>query len=210
MTGTLFVLGIALLAAAFIGGGLKVSNVVEIPVISTRIGGFGLAFVGVAAIALGYQFHYWEIDSSPPAQPALTGSPPPDGSTPVPSSPMETAPAEPPDPSAFYSGTVRLDVTGLDFDLAPPRRVDGSNIQTLTSGELYTSSSTQMAQWDQQGQPGKAACAQQVDERGRNEVTGLTDGSFVCIRTAHGHIGRLDVRSVGSDVLTAHVTVWKD
>jgi hypothetical protein len=35
-----------------------------------------------------------------------------------------------------------------------------------------------------------------VDERGRNEVTGLTGGSFVCIRTAHGHIGRLDVGSV--------------
>lgn len=63
MTGTLFVLGIALFAAAFIGGGRKVSNVIEIPVISTRVGGFGLALVGLNAIALGYQLQHWDTRS---------------------------------------------------------------------------------------------------------------------------------------------------
>lgn len=82
MTGTLFVLGIALLASAFIGGGLRVSNIVDIPVISTRLGGFGLAFAGVISIALGYQFHYWdtprdhESNSAGVAPPPLTGNPP--------------------------------------------------------------------------------------------------------------------------------------
>lgn len=205
-------LGIALLAAACIGGGLKVSNVVEIPVISTRVGGFGLALVGLIAIALGYQFHYWGIHSDQESTPAIIGSPPtidyPSTSNALPSSAANPSPASS-DPSVFYAGTVRLDFAGLDFDLAPPKRVDGSNVNYFGSGELY-SSQVRIAQWDQQEQPDKAACAQHADKQGDSTVTGLTDGAIVCLRTERGHIGRFDVRSVGSDALTVYATVWKD
>lgn len=218
MTGTLFIFGVALLAAAFIGGGLKVSNVVEIPVISTRVGGFGLALVGVVAIALGYQAHYWEAGSPAVSGHTATGAPgsgnpPPRGNPPPaatePPAPAATTPAPPPDPSVFYAGTVRFDSAGLDFDLAPPRRVDEQNIEHLVDGELYTMSDARMAQWDQQQKPDKAACAQHVDREGDVEVTGLTEGAIVCLRTPHGHVGRLEVQSGGSGVLTAYATVWK-
>lgn len=183
--------------------------------ISTRVGGFGLALVGLFAIALGYQFHYWDIGPDREAKPAVIASPPiMDDPATAPSNTLPSNAANPPaaslDPSIFYAGTVRLDLAGLDFDLAPPKQVNGFNIKQLGPGELYTASNVQMAQWDQQEKPDKAACTQHVDKRGKVEITGLTDGAIVCLRTERGHIGRLDVRSVGSDVLTVYATIWRD
>lgn len=173
----------------------------------------------MVAIALGYQSHYWEAGSPAESGHTATGAPvsgnPPPRGNPPPAATESPAlagptPPTPADPSVFYAGTVRLDSAGLDFDLAPPRQVDELNIEHLGAGELYTTSDARMAQWDQQQKPDKAACAQHVDREGDAEVTGLTEGAIVCLRTPRGHVGRLEVQSGGSDVLTVYATVWKN
>lgn len=217
MTGTLFVLGIALLAAAFIGGGLKVANI-EIPVISTKVGGIGLATAGLLAIGLGYQAHYWDsrntqqtaATDAAPDQPSPTsqqGGVPPTESVTMPSTQPSSMPT---DPSVFYQGTLTFTTPGYDLDLNPPKPVDGETIESLDDGELYTGTeSVLLAEWDQQQTPNKAACGQQINQRGGPEVTDLVVGNVVCVRTAHGHTARLTVDSVGTTGLVMQVTVWK-
>lgn len=220
MTGTLFLLGIGLLAAAFIGGGLKVSNVVEIPVISTRVGGIGLGAVGLLAIGLGYLTHEWDTQRPSASPPAATASPPaatatsgptaqPSNATPATSTTAKSTTATPTDPTVLFSGSMTFDNSGLDLDLAPPRHVDDASIVNLTTGELYTSSAVRMAPWDQQQQPDKAACAKQLEQRGSVEVTGLTDGAIVCVRTVRGHIARLTVQATGPSGLVVDGIVWQ-
>lgn len=122
-----------------------------------------------------------------------------------------TAPSEAANDAAAegvrWSGEVTLGE--LNFDFSPPKLTPGNTVGQLQSDMVWVDDSAEVliAAWLSDSEPTKDECDTTVVENGGTVVRDLTEGLYVCGKTAEGRIFRLETLATGN-AIKADATVW--
>lgn len=107
-----------------------------------------------------------------------------------------------------WSGEVTLGK--LNFDFSPPKVAPANTVGWLQSDMMSVDDSSEVliAAWLSDSAPTKEECDTTVVESGDRVVQDLTQGLYVCGKTAEGRIFRLETLATGN-AIKVDATVWK-
>jgi hypothetical protein len=120
------------------------------------------------------------------------------------------APSAAPNGAVYWSGPVGITISGLEFDTRPPSQAGpGGGIAYYGNTLSATNQDTVASLWTNSGTPSAAQCQSWVSTHPNTDVAFPTPGMNICIETAEGHIGRLQIDSgTNNGQLQATATIW--
>lgn len=120
------------------------------------------------------------------------------------------APSATPNSTVYWSSTVGITASGLEFDTRPPSQAGPSGGIAYAGNTLSASNQNIVVSlWTNSGTPSAAQCQSWVSTHPNTGVESPTPGMNICIKTAEGRIGLLQIDSgTNNGQLQATVTIW--
>ena len=120
------------------------------------------------------------------------------------------APSATPNSAVYWSGPVGITGNGLEFDTRPPSQAGPSGGIAYEGNTLSAiNQNIVVSLWTNSGTPSATQCQSWVSTHPNIDVTFPTPGMNICIKTAQGRIGRLQIDSgTNNGQLQATATIW--
>jgi hypothetical protein len=209
---TILLLGITCLAAAAVGGGLKIYKA-EFPLIASVRRQILLATVGGLAVGLSLVLFFGKPDGGAGGNHAASRSSKAQASfSRQPESESASAKAEP--GTVFWKGEREFEGSGTSYDLdALPGTREGDDDLSYDSQSrtLDLSYAPESAAWPGPGSPTSADCRSRVRTH-REQNIKVQPGTMACLVTDQNHVAAIRVKKLvirdGKEALVAEVTVW--